>query len=50
MAKKKRWVQDFHVAAGGLFNKDARTIARAMADKRVSPKGPQQEGFDHARE
>ena len=24
----------------GLFNKDARTIARALASKRVSPKGP----------
>ncbi len=23
----------------GLFNKDARTIARALASKRVSPKG-----------
>ena len=24
----------------GLFNKDARTIARELASKRVSPKGP----------
>ena len=25
---------------GGLFNKDARTIARELASKKVSPKGP----------
>jgi tRNA(adenine34) deaminase len=43
MAKKKRWVQDVKTVStfppAGLFNKDARTIAKAMASKRVSPKG-----------
>jgi tRNA(adenine34) deaminase len=43
MAKKKRWVQDVKTVStfppAGLFNKDARTIAKTMGSKRVSPKG-----------
>jgi Protein of unknown function (DUF3175) len=41
---KKRWVRDVKTAStyppGGLFTKDARTIARSLASKKVSPKGP----------
>jgi hypothetical protein len=39
----KRWVRSVTTVSTappeGLFNKDARTIARVMATKRVSPKG-----------
>ncbi len=41
----KRWVAkvttDSTHPAKGLFTKDAATIARSLASKRVSPKGPQ---------
>lgn len=41
----KRWVAkvttDSTHPAKGLFKKDAETIARSLASKRVSPKGPQ---------
>lgn len=40
----KRWVHDVKTVSTfppkGLFTKDAQTIARAMASKKVSPKGP----------
>ena len=40
----KRWVRtvttDSTHPPKGLFTKDARTIARSLASKRVSPKGP----------
>ena len=40
----KRWSHKVHTVStkppAGLFTKDARTIARTMASKRVSPKGP----------
>lgn len=45
MAKKKqkKWVRDVKTASTfppeGLFTKDAKTIARTMASKKVSPKG-----------
>ncbi len=45
MAKKakKRWSQDVKTVStfppGGLFTKDAETIARTMASKKVSPRG-----------
>ena len=44
MANKRRWsarvkTDSTHPAAG-LFNKDAATIARTLASKRVSPKEP----------
>jgi len=43
MTKKKRWVQNVETVSTfppeGLFTKDAQTIARVMASKRVSPKG-----------
>jgi tRNA(adenine34) deaminase len=44
MANKHRWsasvkTDSTHPPAG-LFNKDAATIARTLASKRVSPKGP----------
>jgi len=44
MARKRRWsarvkTDSTHPPAG-LFNKDANTIARTLASKRVSPKGP----------
>jgi hypothetical protein len=44
MVKKRRWsasvkTDSTHPPAG-LFNKDAATIARTLASKRVSPKGP----------
>jgi tRNA(adenine34) deaminase len=41
---KKRWVREVKTVStfppAGLFTKDAKTIARAMASKKVSPKGP----------
>jgi hypothetical protein len=41
---KKRWVGDVKTVSTyppeGLFTKDAKTIARVMASKKVSPKGP----------
>lgn len=41
---KKRWVRDVKTVSTfppeGLFAKDAKTIARVMASKKVSPKGP----------
>ena len=40
----KRWVKDVKTDSThpreGLFNKDASTIARELASKEVSPKGP----------
>jgi tRNA(adenine34) deaminase len=43
MAEKKKWVRDVKTISTyppqGLFTKDADTIARAMASKKVSPKG-----------
>jgi tRNA(adenine34) deaminase len=43
MPKKKRWVREVKTVSTfppeGLFTKDAHTIARAMATKKVSPKG-----------
>jgi hypothetical protein len=42
--KKRRWVSkvktDSTHPPEGLFTKDAATIARTLASKRVSPKGP----------
>ncbi len=42
--RKKRWVRtvttDSTHPPKGLFTKDAATIARTLASKRVSPKGP----------
>ncbi|HEV2401747.1 MAG TPA: DUF3175 domain-containing protein [Candidatus Sulfotelmatobacter sp.] len=42
--KKNRWVAkvktDSTHPPEGLFTKDAATVARALASKRVSPKGP----------
>ena len=45
MAKTKRkWSASVNTDSthppAGLFNKDAATIARTLASKRVSPKGP----------
>ena len=41
---KKRWVRDVKTVStfppAGLFTKDAETIARVMASRKVSPKGP----------
>ena len=41
---KRRWVRDVKTVStfppAGLFTKDAKTIARVMASKKVSPKGP----------
>lgn len=41
--KQKKWVREVKTASTsppeGLFTKDAETIARTMASKRVSPKG-----------
>jgi len=41
---KKRWVAGVKTVSTyppkGLFTKDAATIARALASKKVSPKGP----------
>ena len=43
MAAKKRWVRDVKTVSTfppqGLFTKDAQTIAKEMASKKVSPKG-----------
>jgi hypothetical protein len=43
--KQKRWVAkvktDSTHPPSGLFKKDASTIARSLASKRVSPKGPE---------
>ncbi len=43
MTEKKKWVQGVKTVSTfppeGLFTKDAETIARAMASKKVSPKG-----------
>jgi hypothetical protein len=43
MPQPKRWVHKVKTVStfppGGLFTKDARTIARVMASKKVSPKG-----------
>lgn len=43
-AKTKRWVArvktDSTHPPAGLFKKDAGTIARSLASKKVSPKGP----------
>jgi tRNA(adenine34) deaminase len=43
MAVKKRWAQGVKTVStfppAGLFTKDAPTIARTMASKKVSPKG-----------
>ena len=43
MAEKKNWVRDVKTVSTfppmGLFTKDAETIARVMATKKVSPKG-----------
>ena len=43
MAKKKLWVQDVTTDSTsppeGIFTKDAKTIAKVMARKDVSPKG-----------
>lgn len=42
--KKKWWVSSVNTDSThpppGLFTKDAATVARALASKRVSPKGP----------
>jgi tRNA(adenine34) deaminase len=44
MAKKKRWVRDVKTVStfppAGTFTKNAETIARIMASKKLSPKGP----------
>ena len=43
-AKKQRWSKDVTTDSthppAGLFTKDPETIARTLASKRVSPKGP----------
>jgi hypothetical protein len=43
-AKKNRWVSQVKTDSThpppGLFNKSAATIARTLASKKVSPKGP----------
>jgi tRNA(adenine34) deaminase len=43
-AEPKRWVRNVKTVSTfppeGLFTKDAKTIARVMASKKVSPKGP----------
>lgn len=42
--KKRRWVAGVHTESTypprGLFTKSAATIARTLASKKVSPKGP----------
>jgi tRNA(adenine34) deaminase len=42
--KKKMWVHNVKTVSTfppeGLFTKDAETIVRSMASKKVSPKGP----------
>jgi len=41
--KKKKWVRDVKTVSTyppqGLFTKDAQTIAKVMASKKVSPRG-----------
>ena len=43
MPQKKKWVRDVKTVSTfppeGTFTKDAQTIARTMASKKVSPKG-----------
>jgi len=43
MGEKRKWVRNVKTAstypAKGLFTKDAQTIAKALASKKVSPKG-----------
>jgi hypothetical protein len=43
-AKRKRWVASVKTDSthppAGLFKRDAATIARSLASKKVSPKGP----------
>jgi Protein of unknown function (DUF3175) len=43
LAEKKQWVRDVKTVSTyppkSLFTKDAETIARTMASKKVSPKG-----------
>ena len=43
MPRKKKWVQDVKTVStfppAGLFTKDAETIARSLASKKVSPQG-----------
>ena len=43
MPRAKQWIRNVKTVSTfppkGLFNKDAETIARVMATKRVSPKG-----------
>lgn len=43
MPTKKQWVRDVKTVSTfppkGIFTKDAQTIAKAMASKKVSPKG-----------
>ena len=43
MAEKRKWVQDVKTVSTfppeGLFTRDAETIARTMASKKVSPRG-----------
>ena len=42
--KNKKWIQNVKTVSTfppeGLFSKDAKTIARSLASKKVSPKGP----------
>jgi hypothetical protein len=44
MANKRKWSAKVKTEStyppAGLFNKDAATIARTLASKKVSPKGP----------
>ena len=44
MASRKKWVSKVKTVSTyppeGLFTKDAETIARQLASKKVSPKGP----------
>jgi hypothetical protein len=44
MPRKKKWSANVKTDSthppAGLFNKDAATIARTLASKKVSPKGP----------
>jgi hypothetical protein len=43
IASKHRWVKEVHTTSTAppesLFKKDAQTIARSLASKKVSPKG-----------
>ena len=43
MAEKKKWVRDVKTASTNppkdIFTKDARTIARSLGSKKVSPRG-----------